>query len=175
MGSVGAALGTLVVIFLKLFMYLLWGLMVFGFLYVVLSYPKKRRKRRRTYRKAAELEARGGAEPVKYPLKPCREVEQAFYYYVMSALSGYQKEQCRSKLRELWKTHGPFAASWREYLHKCEEYYLEKTGCRCGGNKTVMLHLFVQKALGVNPKKIDIDHTTPNEFFTQSASRGVAA
>jgi len=175
MGSVGAALGKLIVIFLKFFLYLIWGLMVLWLLYAVMSYPKKRRKKRQTYRKAEELVKRGGSEPARYPLKPCREVEQAFYYYVMSAVSGYQKEQCRGKLRELWKTHGPFAASWREYLNKCEEYYLEKTGCQCGGNNTVMLHLFVQKALGVNPKKIDIDHTTPNEFFNQSASRGVAA
>ena len=175
MGSVGAALGKLIIIFLKLFMYLIWGLMVFWFLYAVMSYPKRRRRKRQTYRKAAELEARGGTEPAKYPLKPRKDVEQAFYYYVMSAVSGYQKEQCRNKLRELWKSHGPFAASWREYLHKCEEYYWEKTGCKCGGNITVMLHLFVQKALGVNPKKIDIDHTTPNEFFNRPESRGVAA
>jgi hypothetical protein len=51
-------------------------------------------------------------------LEDSAEHEDACYHYALAAFAGYEPRLCRTKIRELWSSHGPFDFSVQ--LQRCK-------------------------------------------------------
>jgi len=84
-------------------------------LYLIFRFVKSEDKRG----KAVFIEAAHLEESAKF--------EDACFQYAVAANAGYQAKICKSKIRQLWRSHGPFL--FAEQLKKLQEEFCRDTSC----------------------------------------------